>query len=125
MTSHKAKREAFAIVPETCPAVNAALANITAAVETADGLIKEQTEALRNALLDALDRAIDAEELAERLKRQTEVAPTRSRALIGGMPGRDEIDRVQLVKEAVEAGEFFRLFGIEYATWSGVGHVLT
>lgn len=72
MTSHKAKREAFAIVPETCPAVNAALSNITAAVETADGLIKEQTEALRNALLDALDRAIDAEEAVERLEREVD-----------------------------------------------------
>lgn len=72
MTSQKAKREAFAIVPETCPAVNAALSNITAAVETADGLIKEQTEALRNALIDALDRAIDAEETAELLEREVD-----------------------------------------------------
>lgn len=72
MTSHIAKREAFAIVPETCPAVNAALSNITAAVETANGLIKEQTAALRNALLDALDRAIDAEETAARLEREVD-----------------------------------------------------
>ena len=70
MISHKATREAFAIVPETCPAVDAALSNITAAVETADDLIKKQTEALRSALIDALDRAIDAEETAEQLRRE-------------------------------------------------------
>ena len=77
MTSYKAKREAFEIVPETCPAVNAALSNITAAVEAADELIKEQTGALRNALLDALDRAIDAEETVERLENEVNALKTR------------------------------------------------
>ena len=70
MTSREARREAFSIVPETCPAVEAALAEITAAVERANGLIKEQTVALRNALLDGLDRAIDAEKIVEQLERE-------------------------------------------------------
>ncbi len=39
------------------------------------------------------------------MKRQAEVAPTRSRAPIGGLPGRDEIDRVQRMSES-EFGEY-------------------
>lgn len=94
MTSRKARREAFAIIPETCPAVNAALANITAAVEAADSSIKEQTEALRNALLDALDRAIDAEEAAERLEREVD-------ALMNKVAGLEkDLERAQELADA-------------------------
>lgn len=53
--SRAADRESYALVPETCPHVDAALA------AAAEG-IKEQTGALRAALTDAIDRAIDAEE---------------------------------------------------------------
>ena len=77
----KAKRESYAAVPETCPAVDAALANITAAVDVADGIIKEQTTALRDALIDALERAITAEEMAERLGRDIDSLRDRLREL--------------------------------------------
>lgn len=53
--SKKAEKEAFAIVGETCPHVDEALS-------VAASAIKDQTGALREALIDALDRAIDAEE---------------------------------------------------------------
>lgn len=39
------------------------------------------------------------------LKQQAEVTPTRTRAPIGGMPGRDELDRVQRMSEA-EFGDY-------------------
>lgn len=51
----QARREAFKAVGETCPHVDSALAE-------AATLIKEQTEALRSALIDAIERAIEAEE---------------------------------------------------------------
>jgi hypothetical protein len=63
MTSRQATREAFAAVPETCPAVDEALF-------LAGSRIKEQTEALRNALIEALERAIEAEEKCSELERE-------------------------------------------------------
>ena len=77
----KAERESYAAVPETCHAVDAALANITAAVDVADGIIKEQTTALRDALIDAIDRAITAEGTAEQLEREIEGLRDRVREL--------------------------------------------
>jgi len=50
-----AKREAFSRVPETCPAIDKALAE-------AEEVIKEQTNALRAALIDALNELADCEE---------------------------------------------------------------
>lgn len=60
------------MVPETCPIVNEALENITAAIDAADDSIKAQTGALRSALIDALDRALDAEAMVEQLKFEIE-----------------------------------------------------
>lgn len=57
----KAKREAFYEVAETCPAVDNAL-NI------ASEAIKEQTGLLRSALMDAIERALDAEDRVEELE---------------------------------------------------------
>lgn len=55
-TSRKlAEREAYREVPETCPFVDSALSN-------AEEAIKKQTGNLRDALIDAFERAIDAEE---------------------------------------------------------------
>jgi hypothetical protein len=55
MTRKAAEKEAFGLVPETCPHVDEALS-------VAASAIKDQTGALREALIDALDRAIDAED---------------------------------------------------------------
>lgn len=54
-------REAYRMVDETCPKVDEAL--ITAANK-----IKEQTQLLREALFQALERAIDAEEKISELE---------------------------------------------------------
>lgn len=67
-----ANKEAYWTVSETCPHVDAALADAAEA-------IKKQTGALREALIDAIQRAIEAEdrvadlesELAE-MKRELE-----------------------------------------------------
>jgi predicted nucleic acid-binding Zn-ribbon protein len=50
-----AQKEAFQMVGETCPHVDAALS-------AAADAIKTQTEALRDALVEAIARAMDAEE---------------------------------------------------------------
>lgn len=60
-----AQREAYALVSETCPHVDAAL-------DAAAAEIKRQTGALREALIEALQRALEAEEKAEDLKREVE-----------------------------------------------------
>ncbi len=59
----QAERDAFRAVAETCPYVDEAMADATR-------LIKGQTGALRDALVDACQRAIEAEELAETLQRR-------------------------------------------------------
>lgn len=64
-THRQAEREAYQAVPETCPEVDHALA-------VAGGLIKIQTNALRAALVEALERAIVAEERAEELEKEVE-----------------------------------------------------
>ena len=61
----KAKREAFCEVAETCPAVDNAL-NI------ASEAIKEQTDLLRSALVDAIQRALDAEDQVEELEAEVQ-----------------------------------------------------
>lgn len=69
-----AQREAYIDVPETCPKVDKAL-------EVASEAIKVQTGNLREALVDAIERALDAEdkvstleyEVAELQKRLEEV----------------------------------------------------
>lgn len=61
----EAERESFAAVPETCPEVDDAMAEATRR-------IKAQTGALRDALVDALQRAAEAEESVEELLRQVE-----------------------------------------------------
>ena len=58
-----AQKEAFAMVEETCPHVDAAL---SAAAEA----IKVQTGALRDALVDAIARAMGAEEKVIDLERE-------------------------------------------------------
>ena len=63
-----ATRESFKIVPQTCPAIDSALSNISAAIEVADDLIKVQTTALREALTDALERAIELEKCCEKFE---------------------------------------------------------
>ena len=57
-----ANKEAFRDVPETCPHVDEALAK-------AGEAIKRQTGALRDALVDALARAIEAEDRVADLER--------------------------------------------------------
>lgn len=57
----QAERDAFRAVAETCPHVDDAMAEATR-------LIKQQTESLREALIDACQRANEAEELAETLQ---------------------------------------------------------
>ena len=57
----QAERAAFRAVSETCPYVDEAMAEATR-------LIKQQTVALRDALIDAIHRANEAEELAESLQ---------------------------------------------------------
>jgi len=62
-----AEREAYSSVPETCPHVDRAL-------EIATDEIKKQTGALRDALIDAIERAIEAEERVEELEAELEQA---------------------------------------------------
>jgi hypothetical protein len=64
----RAEKESFYEVPETCPKVDRAL-------DAASELIKEQTGLLREALIAALERALDAEERVEEL--ETEVRELR------------------------------------------------
>lgn len=62
-----AEHEAYSNVPETCPFVDSALSK-------AEEAIKKQTGNLRDALIDALERAIDAEEKVDDLtERVTEL----------------------------------------------------
>lgn len=61
--NRNAQWESFAAVKETCPAVDAAFERACAAV-------KEQTGNLREALTEALDRALTAEERVEDLERE-------------------------------------------------------
>lgn len=66
MTNYqKAKKEAFYEVAETCPAVDSAL-------NTASEAIKEQTGLLRSALVDAIQRALDAEDRVEELEAEVQ-----------------------------------------------------
>ena len=65
-----ARKESFQLVRETCHAVDAALAD-------AAGLIKEQTTALRDALTESIQRAIDAENTVTEL--EDEVATLKDR----------------------------------------------
>lgn len=58
-----AQRQAFRLVPETCPHVDAALADAASA-------IKEQTNALRDALVSTLDELLEAREIIDDLERQ-------------------------------------------------------
>jgi uncharacterized coiled-coil DUF342 family protein len=57
----RARRESFIIVPETCPAVDDA-------IHVAVSQIKEQAGKLREALDDALARAIEAEDKVSELE---------------------------------------------------------
>ena len=65
-----ARKESYELVPETCPAVDSAL-------EDAARLIKKQTEALRDALTESIQRAIDAENTVTEL--EDEVATLKDR----------------------------------------------
>lgn len=66
MANHRyVQKEAYAMIGETCPHVDAALAR-------AGDAIKEQTVALRDALFEALGRAMDAEEKVADLEREVE-----------------------------------------------------
>ena len=58
--TNAAKREAFMLVAETCPHVDKAL-------EIAAEAIKNQTGALREALIEALERAMTAEDQVDEL----------------------------------------------------------
>lgn len=61
----KAERESYHDVPETCPKVDAAL-------REAEEAIKAQTGNLREALTDALERALDAEDKVDLLEHEVE-----------------------------------------------------
>ena len=61
----QAEKESFKIIPETCPKVDAALL-------AAERLIKEQTGDLREALIDAIERANEAEEKVAELEKEIE-----------------------------------------------------
>lgn len=65
----QAEKEAFRIVPETCPKVDRALEQ---ALEQAAVLIKEQTGELRDALIDAIKCRLEAEEEVKELKLRIE-----------------------------------------------------
>jgi predicted nucleic acid-binding Zn-ribbon protein len=58
-----AQKEAFQMVAETCPHVDEALS-------AAADAIKKQTTALRDALVEAIARAMDAEERVTDLERE-------------------------------------------------------
>lgn len=51
---NNAQKEAFKLVSETCPAIDAALSDL-------EGIIKKQTKALRDALIDKISELHDAE----------------------------------------------------------------
>lgn len=61
-----AEKEAYKMVPETCPHVENALA-------FAEKKIKEQTEMLREALCDQIQRAMEAEDRVAELERDLEL----------------------------------------------------
>ena len=63
MNRRYAEKESYIEVPETCPAVEAALGK-------AEEAIKEQTGRLREALTNALARALEAEEKVEDLEKE-------------------------------------------------------
>ena len=63
--NREARRESFAAVKETCPAVDAAF-------ERACEAVKEQTGNLREALTEALERALAAEERVGELEYELE-----------------------------------------------------
>ena len=66
----EAKRESFSMISETCPDVETALDLITRAMGTAEELIKDKTAAFREALIEALERAIEAEAKIAELERE-------------------------------------------------------
>jgi len=76
MYNHKAKRESFQLVEQTCPHVDAALASVEqeikeqldVSLQMAEKSIKEQTQNLRDALIEALDRALTAEDQVSELE---------------------------------------------------------
>lgn len=87
MRTTPGRREAFSLVGETCPAVDAAVSDaqgdVQRLLEDAMGrfddvfrgladAVKEQTQELRAALIDACTRALEAEEENQRLKAQIE-----------------------------------------------------
>jgi hypothetical protein len=69
MYNYRARKESFQMVRKTCPHVDAALASVgqeikeqlDASLQMAEKSIKVQTEALRDALIEALNRALTAE----------------------------------------------------------------
>ena len=64
-TINAARVAAFRAVAETCPHVDDALS-------VAADAIKKQTTSLRDALIEALERAILAEDRVEKLEQETE-----------------------------------------------------
>lgn len=62
---HKAQKNSFYEVAETCPAVDSAL-------YIASEAIKEQTGLLRTALVDAIQRALDAEDRVKELEAEVQ-----------------------------------------------------
>lgn len=76
----KVRKEAFSLVPETCPIVDDALRELIQAIEEdigaaaapgiAEARIKQQTTALRDALVAALVEKYEAESSVEDLERQ-------------------------------------------------------
>jgi hypothetical protein len=76
MYNLKAKRDSFLMVRETCPHVDAALVSVAETIkeqldvslQMAERNIKKQTEALRDALIEALDRALTAEDQVAELE---------------------------------------------------------
>lgn len=75
-----ARRKAFELVPETCPYVDNALRMIRDAVEAeldpsdcfvvAEKMIKEQTTALRDALINAIEQKMETEDEKTVLERE-------------------------------------------------------
>lgn len=87
--SNYAKKESFFIVGETCPAVDSAFDDvlndlrkdvdgyfdhlfhdIERSFDTLNSRVKEQTEKLRNGLIETVKRAIEAEEEIKELKKE-------------------------------------------------------
>lgn len=74
--SYYAKREAFNLIPETCPEVNKLFSMVESSLEDANNGIKVITTQFREVLTDTLSNLYDLEEDRDELNRQLQNALT-------------------------------------------------